>query len=250
MTTSAGEPARGQRATASRGFASLLVIGLLVVAGLAGIGGGAVLARRQLARRPTHAELSAAVASAISARWRQLTAGQVFPSVISYSAAGQRLQAHRAGIAPAAGCTQALDPAVAADLRRDGCITVLRATYLDPSDSYAATVAVVVLRSRRAAAAATSLIGAAATRSGVRAVGFPGTLAAAFGDGQRSAFGARAGSAGPYLFMFAAGSAIGQPATAGGPQGSQTDLGLGVLGRVALVLTSHGRPCSMPDIRC
>ena len=205
---------------------------LLVVIGLGGAGAGAVLLQRELTRAPTHAELSAAVASAIGSRWRQLSAGQIFPEVISYSSAALPLQAHRVGIAPAASCAAALDPAVVTDLRQAGCVTVLRATYVDPSGTYAATVAVVVLRSRRAATAAAGLIGAAATRSGVRAVGFPGTFAAAFADSQRSAFSAQAGSAGPYLFMFAAGSATGQPATAGGSQGSQTDLGLGVLGRV------------------
>jgi hypothetical protein len=253
MATSAGEsaqPVPGQRSSTGRRLTGLLAIVVLVVIGVGGAGGGAVLLQRELTRAPTHAELSAAVASAIGSRWRQLSAGQIFPAVISYSSAALPLQAHRVGIAPAASCAAALDPAVATALRQAGCVTVLRATYVDPSGTYAATVAVVVLRSRRAAAAAAGRIGAAAARSGVRAVGFPGTFAAAFGDSQRSAFSAQAGSAGPYLFMFAAGSATGQPATAGGSQGSQTDLGLGVLGRVAGLLTSHGRPCSMRDIRC
>ena len=89
----------------------------------------------------------------VGKRWRTMPAGTIFPasraatrapSALSDDPALQ-LTADRIGIASQASCAAATDPAaVGAVLDRDGCEAMLRATYVDGTDSYVITVGVAV----------------------------------------------------------------------------------------------------------
>ena len=176
-------------------------------------------------------------------------AGRLFPARIRYVTAGRLPStALRVGIAPATSCAAALDPAAAAIFRAHGCRTVLRATYADASGSLAVTVGVVVLHSAAAAQSAVSGLTISSGHPGVRAVSFPGTRAAGYGDAQRGWFHATA-SAAPYAFLYAAGFADGRRGT-GDLTSAPQQLGAGVLSWVTSVLTANGPPCARPDIRC
>ena len=93
--------------------------------------------------------------------------GQIFPASVGYQLSARVLEggspltlaALRVGIAPQSGCTAgAITAAAAAVLHRDGCEAVLRATYVDATRSYVATVGVAVLPTDAAAAAATAVM--------------------------------------------------------------------------------------------
>ena len=74
------------------------------------------------------------------------------------------------------------------------------------------TVGVVVMRSTSAAQSAVSDLLIQPGHAGVRAVSFPGTRAAGYGDAQRGWFHAEPGS-GPYAFLYAAGFTDGRRGT-------------------------------------
>ena len=225
----------------------LLVV--LALAGVAGLAVGGFALHAELTRPATAAEAAAAGRAEIASRWRRLPAGQLFPATISYLSAGrQQTMALRVGIAPAASCAAALDPAAAAIFRARGCRTVLRATYADASGSLAVTVGIAVLPSTTAAQSAVSNLTIQPGHAGVRAASFPGTRVAGYGDAQRGWFHAAAGN-GPYAFFYAAGFADGRSGTDDLTSEPQ-HLGSGVLARLIAVLTGGGSPCSRADIRC
>ncbi|MDR0341772.1 MAG: hypothetical protein LBI49_01435 [Nocardiopsaceae bacterium] len=225
----------------------MLIVILLVTAGLAGLGGGGTSLYLELTRAPTRAEITAAGTAEIASRWQRLPAGEIFPGTIRYlTAEGIHTTAVRAGIAPAASCAAALDPAVAAALRRYGCLTVLRATYLDQSGTLAATVGVAVMSGPDAAERSTEKLSTG--RAGVRAARFAATRADLFGDAQRARFGVQA--IGRYVFFYAAGFADGRPGKAVGSAATPDDLANGVEDEVMTGLTGGGKPCARKDIRC
>ncbi|MBO0810303.1 MAG: hypothetical protein J2P32_18580 [Actinobacteria bacterium] len=225
----------------------MLVVVLLIAAGLAGLGGGGAALYLELTRAPTKAEIAAAGTAEIASRWQRLPAGQIFPGTIRYlTAEGIHTTAVRAGIAPAASCRAALDSVVAAALRRHGCVTVLRATYLDQSGTLAATIGVAVMPGSDAAERSTEQLSMG--RAGVRAVRFAATRAGMFGDSQRARFSLQA--IGRYVFFYAAGFADGRPGSAVRSAATPDDLANGVQDRVVTVLTGGGKPCSRKDIRC
>ena len=225
----------------------LLVV--LALAGVAGLAVGGFALHAELTRPATAAEAAAAGRAEIASRWRRLPAGQLFPATISYLSAGrQQTTALRVGIAPAASCAAALDPAAVAIFRARGCRTMLRATYTDASGSLAVTVGIAVLPSTTAAQSAVSSLTIQPGHAGVRAASFPGTRVAGYGDAQRGWFHAAAGD-GPYAFFYAAGFADGRSGTDGLTSEPQ-HLGSGVLARLIAVLTGGGSPCSRADIRC
>jgi hypothetical protein len=225
----------------------LLVV--LVLAGIAGLAVGGFALHAELTRHATAAEAAAAGRAEITTRWERLPAGQLFPATISYVSAGQqRTTAQRVGIAPAASCAAALDPAAAAIFHARGCQTVLRASYTDASGSLTVTVGVVVMRSTTAAQSAVSDLAIQPGHAGVRAVSFPGTRAAGYGDAQRGWFHAEGGN-GPYAFLYAAGFTDGRRGT-GDLTTEPTALGSGVLSRLITVLTAGRPPCSRADIQC
>jgi hypothetical protein len=127
-------------------------------------------------------------------RWRELPAGTIFPASLRYAApsaltgdAALRLDAGRLGIARQTSCAAATDAAVGAVLTRDGCEAMLRATYVDGTDSYVVTVGVAVMPgSAQVSAAKQKLAGVVGdSGKGVTAVPVAGTLAAAFTDSRR-----------------------------------------------------------------
>jgi hypothetical protein len=185
--------------------------------------------------------------------WRTMQAGAIFPPSVSYSAPaslndeGLKLTATRIGIARQASCTAATDGAVAAVLDRNGCAAMLRATYVDGTDSYVVTVGVAVMpKSAQAAAAERELPGG---RYGVRAVRFKGTPAAAFTNGRRQIFGVLAGSTGTYVFFYTIGYADDRqwvPVTADSyADAEMTSMGEGVARAVGKVLAKP-----MPAPQC
>jgi hypothetical protein len=144
-------------------------------------------------------------------RWRDLPAGTIFPTSVSYPAPAAldddlslKLSAQRVGVANQASCVSAADPAVAAVLVRDGCSAILRATYVDGTDSYVVTVGAAVLPDTDEAASASHAIGGVVgLGSGVHAVSFKGTPAADFTDEQRQLSGVL--SSGTYVVLYTVG---------------------------------------------
>jgi len=148
----------------------------------------------------------------IGKRWQTLTAGDIFPASLTYApptsltdGANLRLTASRIGIARQASCTAATDKTVGPVLARYGCQAMLRATYVDGTDSYVITVGVAAMPgSARAKAAQQELAGVVGTNgAGVRTVPVAGSLAAAFTDGRRQL--AASSAHGPYLVFYTIG---------------------------------------------
>jgi hypothetical protein len=159
------------------------------------------------------------IAWELGKRWRDWPAGEIFPDTIGYRVPGSALggaadlglAAHRIGIARQASCRAATDPAVARILAQHGCLAVLRATYGDATQSLAVTVGVAVLPGPAAARATLrALPGQSGNgpRPGVRAVPFPRTLVARFGNRQRQLSWER--GTGPYLVFATVGYANGR----------------------------------------
>jgi hypothetical protein len=238
-------PAR--RGRASRVFA--LVV--LIVLGVAGVGAGGALLARELTRGPTKAEKNAAVLQDITSRWQRYPAGKIFTPTLDYSSAdwGATFKATLVGIAPAASCAAALDPAMAGYLAKYGCVTVLRATYLDYSGTQAVTVAVVVMRTVNGAATAASQSASAPASAGVRTFPLPGTVAAEFGDAQRRYF-STVNDLYNYVFLSVTGYTDGRISGSASSMPSLEDLGSGVISSVGSALTYPGSACAMKDIRC
>jgi hypothetical protein len=243
-----GPPERPRR---SRRLARGLALTLLLAAGLAGIGGGGAGLALELTRTATKAEVAAALQAEIATRWQRLAAGKIFPEAVGYttSDAGAPMTARLVGIASPASCAASLDPPVAGLLRRYGCVTVLRATYVDSSGTLAATAGIAVMTSANAAGQAASASGDGQESSGIRTFSLPGTVADQFGDPQRRAFSPIHGS-GPYVFLYAAGYTDGRVSGSATAYPPLIDLASGVISRLQTELTSHGSACQMKDIRC
>jgi hypothetical protein len=153
-------------------------------------------------------------------RWRGLPAGTIFPGSIGYAppatldAGGSlTLGAQRIGIAKEASCAAATDPSAARILDRDGCATLLAATYADKTDSYVLTVGVAVLPSTAQAAAAAQAMTSAPDSHGlgptVHAVPFSNTPAAKFTASHRELSGVL--NAGTYVVLYTVGYADSRP---------------------------------------
>lgn len=242
----AGPPVAGGQPRAGRTRPGRLLLILALIAGLAGVGGGGTGLVIEFTRAPTRAEVTAAGQAEVASRWQRLPAGQLFPATVSYiTTDAMTTSAVRVGIAPEASCAAALDPGILALFRRYGCRGVLRATYLDESGTVAGTVGVAIMRSPAAATAAADGVPPAA---GIRVPAFPGTRAALFGNAQRD-LGLAARAQGPYVFLFAGGSADGRPA-ADLPANASLDLGTGLVAREMSILTGGPRPCARKDVRC
>jgi hypothetical protein len=188
-------------------------------------------------------------------RWRELPAGSIFPASVSYPGPpaladpALRLSAGRVGIARQASCAAATDAAVAAVLDRHDCGAMLRATYVDGTDSYVVTVGVATMPgSAQVAAAAQELARAGgASGPGVRTLAVSGTMAAAFTDDRRQLSGSVA--AGPYLIFYTVGYADDRPhvQVAGDSytDAEMTYAGQGIARAVGSVLDGH-----LPPPRC
>jgi len=226
------------------------MVAVLFVLGLGSVGAGTVLLAGELTRHATKAEAAAAAASEVASRWRRLTLGQIFPATVSYqSVEGTVTYAKLVGIASPASCQAALDESVARALSGSRCLTVLRATYVNSSRTLVTTIGVAVLGSPISATETTNHYNSSA--SGVRTVGFPGTIANAFGNQQRAAFGA-VYPAPTYVLFYAAGFADGRSAKSAGsnvtPEFSL--LGVGILTTIQNTLAEHRPACQMKDVQC
>jgi hypothetical protein len=177
-----------------------------------------------LPRHFSAGQQQAIMAWEVSGRWRNLTAGQIFPATIGYALPDTvisdipplELRAVRVSIAPESACTAGVTSTAAATvLSRDGCEAVLRATYVDQTFSFVMTVGVAVLPTPGAAAAASSGLSGtqlAAARDGVELQAGVHTVHFRQASGydynrQLSA----SMTAGPYLVLYAAGYADGRP---------------------------------------
>lgn len=220
----------------------------LVVAGLTALAGGGSALFTELTRHATASEAAAAGRAEIATRWQRLPTGSIFPPQVSYlTSDGLRTTARRVGIAPRASCAAAAAAAAASVLRQHGCVTMLRATYLDASGALAVTVGVAVLPSAAAAQAAVNAMAGERGQPGLHVVPFHGTTASRFGDalaGWRDTV-----SHGPYAFFYTAGYTDGRQG-ASGPMPGPGDLGIGVLGQIVTVLSGGPPPCARKDIRC
>jgi hypothetical protein len=215
-------------------------VALLAVACLAGGIAAAGRAHAELTRKPTPAELSAAAAAGVADRWAREPAGQIFPATLPYdSDLLNNESARRAGISPASSCAAALDAAVAATARREGCRTVLRASYADQPGGVVYTIGVLAFPStgRAAAFLARYQAGHRPVR-GLRAAAFPGTDAASFDDAAREVAVSR--QDGPYAVLTVAGYADGAPADATGQPRSTPFYPAGQLAQ------DVGRPLDQP----
>ncbi|MFD1940281.1 hypothetical protein ACFSKW_53360 [Nonomuraea mangrovi] len=139
----------------------------------------------------------------IARRWQAWPATGVFPEEVSYQGFDQAQQyARRVGIAPEVTCAAATDRAVARVLDGHGCVTMLRATYVDQSAMFVFTVGVAVLKDEESRVAATEEL-TIDDRVGVLPVAFPGTVSERFGLDQRQRNGWV--GAGPYIVFSTAG---------------------------------------------
>lgn len=225
-------------------------VAVLIAVGLAAVAGGSLGLSRELTRKATEAETAAALSQEIATRWQRLPAGKIFPPKIRYQeTAGNTVTATLAGIAPPAPCRDSLEPGTLRKIRSLGCTTVLRATYLGASGTYAATVGIGVMASQSAAAVAYARLSPVGPTSGLYTVPFAGTITSGFGNAARGAAGIEQ-DAGPYIFLYTAGHTDGLPGHAIHTDQEPAALGSGILSALETVLTGHGKPCSMRDIRC
>lgn len=205
----------------------------------------------ELLRPATHAEVMAASQQEQASLWQRLPAGQAFPATVSYSSTdGGPATAYRVGISAQATCSAATDPAVAKILNQYGCLTVLRATYTDPSGTVIGTIGVIVMRSADAAQSAAAQISASKPGK-LRVAAFPGTIAGQFSDSAReqSRFDY---SAGPYIFGYSGGYGDGRVTSYGGDAGevATVDLGFGLVTALESRYALPKDPCKKADIRC
>ncbi len=218
---------------------------------------GAGLAAQILPRSFSAAQRQQIMAWEMGKRWRTWPAGEIFPKTVGYQVPGSvlgggaalNLIAYRIGIAHQAGCRVATDAAVAKILAGHGCLTVLRATYDDATQSLAVTVGVAVLPGVGAAeAAGRSLPGGNALSPGIRAVSFRRTVAARFGNRQRQLSLDRV--AGPYLVFATVGYADGrrrQPGTDPYARSEMLSLADGIVGWLASHLGASPPPPRCPQ---
>lgn len=260
---------RRARRRARRGF--LLAVAVLVVGVVSLVFSLLGVVAQLLPRQFTAGQQRQITNWEYGKRWRELDAGQIFPAEVRYAPpaalAADRslgLTARRIGIARQTTCQAATDPAAAAVLDRDGCTAMLRATYVNGTDSYVITVGTAILpgaaRAQAAArelAAASRATGNAAAGSsagrgvriapGVRAVSFKNTPAAWFTNARRQLSGSIA--AGTYVVLYTVGYADSRPRepVAGDKyaDGEMTSAGVGVARKVLSVLAAP-----VPAPRC
>jgi len=208
-------------------------------------------------RHPTRAQIAAAGQREFGVLWERLSAGQLFPASISYlSTLASQMTATRVGIAPQSPCGAAVDSAAARVLAAAGCVTVLRATYADTSGTAVTTVGIAVMRSPDGATAVVRALNSGG-HGGLLPVSFPGTVAGLFSVRARETAGVQT-TAGPYVFLYAAGYADGRstslhsaPNTLGFPgETVTTDLGTGVATGVADTFRVPPNPCADRNVRC
>jgi hypothetical protein len=236
------KPARRRR----RSFVAVLALIIIGVLAVAGGGTGLTL---ELTRHATAAEARAAGWAELTSRWQRVPAGQIFPAQLSYMDLAQStLTLTRIGIAPPANCRRAADPAVGRLLATAGCVTVLRATYIDETGAVAATIGIAVMRSNAAAARANSDL--SSETAGVDVYTVPGTAAGHFGNADRQLSAELYPGESPYIILDTAGFTDGIPRVAGPADPALSDLLNAVPNDLLATLSPPGSPCHERDIRC
>ncbi|MHC5903735.1 hypothetical protein ACVNF4_07455 [Streptomyces sp. S6] len=163
-----------------------------VVLGL-GLMGGAVTGSWLVGGDAQAAGGSYAAASAI---WHSVPVDQLFPVTVDGQGAGPGGADRtwtRIGVAPDGGCENAFDPLLAQVLTPVGCDRLLRATYIDATQSYVTTVGLLFTK---ADAATMRALDARFEKEGLsrradlmpRPYAVPDTLAARFGTAQRASW--------------------------------------------------------------
>lgn len=198
-----------------------------MILGLLGFVASAVgLTEAVLPRHFTAGQQQQIMAWEVMGRWREMPAGNIFPSRVDYSLPGAVIQenaplelaAIRVAIAPQSACAAgASDPASATVLRRAGCEAIVRATYIDQTSSFVVTVGVAVLPTPGAASAASAGLsstqlaakrGSGALPGGVHTMHFSGAAGGLYDYSRQISATLRAG---PYLVLYAAGYSDGRP---------------------------------------
>ena len=189
----------------------IIAIIVLVLGGLGLVGFAIGASLQAMPRKFTAAQQRQITDWEFGKRWRDLAAGAIFPASVSYPAPmaldddpSLTLSARRVGVAKQASCASVTDPAAAAALDHEGCAAVLRATYVDATDSYVVTVGAAALPgAAKAATAAQAIKSTGGVRSAVHTVPVKGTPAAAFTDKRRQLSGVV--SAGTYVVLYTVG---------------------------------------------
>lgn len=202
-------PDRGLLARRQR--TRIITIILLALGGLGLFGFGIGASLQVMPRKFTPAQQRQITDWEFGKRWRDLAAGVIFPASVSYTAPSAldddpslALSARRVGLAKQASCASVTDPAAAAALDREGCVAVLRATYVDETDSYVVTVGAAALPgAAKAATAAQAIKSTGGARSAVHTVPVKGTPASGFTDKRRQLSGVV--SAGTYVVLYTVG---------------------------------------------
>ncbi len=182
----------------------LALMGLVLAAAAVNVLLGAVGVLRETRSRPlTEAERAKYVQEDVARRWRAWPVGMVFPEQLEYAGLGRAQQyARRVGVAPETSCSAAVDAPVASVLRKYRCVTMLRATYVDQTATFAVTVGVAVLPDEQTRVDTVAKL-PQDDRVGVRPVAFPNTVTDLFGAGQRQRTGFV--GAGPYIVFSSVG---------------------------------------------
>jgi hypothetical protein len=228
---------------------SVAVIALIVI-GVLALAGGATGLTQELTRHATPTEAQAAATAEVASRWQRLPAGQIFPSQLSYTdTAGSSVRLTRVGIARPAACVHAADPVLVQVLLQAGCVTVLRASYVDQTSTLVATVGIAVFRSGTAAARAAGDI-RDGDSAGLDALTVPGTAASGFGNAQRETSAHAYPGQGPYVFFVTGGFTDGRPRTSGTPDPVLIDLVSDVPAELVPILVRTGNACREKDVRC
>ncbi|MFJ2028968.1 hypothetical protein [Streptosporangium sp. NPDC087985] len=172
----------------------------------------------ELTRGPSRAELERATADEMALRWQAWPAGRIFPETVGYAAEqGGEEKARRVGISPETRCDKGVDARLTEVLRRAGCRSILRATYIDALQGVVVTVGVVAFAGETDAVAAKAALPRAGRPSpGLKALAFPGTVADRFTSAGRQSSLVR--QAGPYVVLATIGQTDGRPGRAAGEQ--------------------------------
>ncbi|MFC4032181.1 hypothetical protein ACFO3J_11895 [Streptomyces polygonati] len=205
------------------GPAVCLVLGLGLIAGATA---GTVINHGPRQPRPVADGSVEAFATARNV-WRNTPVDQLFPPTYTEKGGGPGGADRswtRIGVAPPAGCAGAFDAPLQRTLAPVGCVRLLRATYLDSTSTTVTTVGLLVTAGEAPAMTALNLrwdrdeLGLR-TDLIPKAVAFPRTAAAGFGDHQRGSWAVQVSADLPFVVYAVSGFADGRAVTA--PQPAQ-----------------------------
>jgi hypothetical protein len=176
--------------------------------------------------------------------WRDTPVDRLFPPALSGKAAGPGGADRswtRVGVAAPGGCAGAFDPLLARVLAPAGCVKLLRATYVDSTSTTITTVGLLVASGEAPTMRAlnqrwTGEHLGERTDLVPKAVAFPGTPAASFGDRQRGSWDVQVCADLPFVVYAVSGFADGrdvpdrQPADKADAPGVTTAAGQAGLG--------------------